>query len=67
MTSANGNGRERWSITKEKILMFFGLTLIAFEAVNAELRGGTFHLEFLVCGTALCGVAIAGWGDRKEK
>lgn len=51
---------------REKILTFCGLTLIAFEAVNAEVRGASFHYEFLVCGLALCGIAIAGWGDKRS-
>jgi hypothetical protein len=45
--------------------MFFGLGMIGFETVNAELLSGTFHLEFLLAGLALCGVSIAQWGDRK--
>lgn len=44
--------------------MTFGLILIGFEAVNAEIRGGSFHLEFLLAGLALCGISIAQWGDR---
>lgn len=58
--------RGRWSLLREKILTFCGLTLIAFEAVNAEVRGASFHYEFLVCGLALCGIAIAGWGDKRS-
>jgi len=62
--TGNGNGNG-WKVTKEKVLMFSGLTLIGFEAFNAELLMGTFHLEFLLAGLALCGVSIAQWGDRK--
>jgi hypothetical protein len=62
----NGNNRQQqWHLTREKILMFFGLALIAFEAINSEIRGGAFHYEFLVCGLALCGISIAGWGNKK--
>jgi hypothetical protein len=63
----NGKDKDPWALTREKILLFSGLTLIAFEAINSEIRGGVFHYEFLLCGLALCGVAIAGWGDKKEK
>lgn len=45
--------------------MAFGLALIGAEFINAEVRGATFHLEFLIGGLALCGISIAQWGDRK--
>lgn len=54
-----------WQLTKEKILMFSGLMLIAFETINAEVLGRTFHTEFVLAGLALCGVSIAQWGDKK--
>lgn len=63
-----GNGRkewQRWDLTREKILLFCGLVLIGAEFINAEVRGGTFHFEFLLGGLALCGIAIAQWGDRR--
>jgi hypothetical protein len=63
MAENNGNGS--WKVTREKILMFFGLAMIAFETIHAELFTGAFHLEFLLAGLALCGVSIAQWGDRK--
>lgn len=63
MTITNGNG---WKSAKEKILMFFGLIIISVELVHTEFFGGTFHLEFLLAGLALCGVSIAQWGDRGE-
>lgn len=44
--------------------MFFGLALISAEFINAEVRGATFHIEFLIGGLALCGISIAQWGDR---
>lgn len=61
----NGSRQDQWRLTREKILMFCGLLLIAAEFTNAEIRGGTFHLEFLLGGLALCGISIAQWGDRK--
>lgn len=66
-TEPNGNGgeRQKWRLTREKILMAFGLALIGAEFINAEVRGATFHLEFLIGGLALCGISIAQWGDRK--
>lgn len=63
--NGNGNGRERWRLTREKILMTCGLLLIGAEFVNAEVRGATFHLEFLIGGLALCGISIAQWGDKR--
>lgn len=54
-----------WRITKEKILMFSGLTLIGFEAITADVLGGTFHIEIVLAGLALCGVSITQWGDKK--
>jgi hypothetical protein len=60
------NGRRaQWQLTREKILMFFGLMLIGAEFTNAELLGGTFHVEFLLGGLALCGISIAQWGDKR--
>lgn len=61
-----GNGKkQQWRLTREKILMGFGLALIAAEFINAELRSGTFHLEFLLGGLALCGISLAQGLDRK--
>jgi hypothetical protein len=61
----NGNNQNGWRATKEKILMSAGLSIIGVELIHAELFSGTFHLEFLLAGLALCGVSIAQWGDRK--
>lgn len=57
--------RQQWRLRREQILMFFGLCLIAAEFINAEVRGATFHYEFLLGGLALCGISLAQWGDRK--
>lgn len=61
----NGQKERQWRLTREKILMFSGLCLVAAEFINAEVRGGTFHLEFLIGGLALCGISLAQMGDRK--
>lgn len=60
------NGEKQWKLTREKVLMTAGLLLIGASFVNSEIRGGTFHLEFLLAGLALCGISIAQWGDKKE-
>lgn len=61
-----GKDQDRhWRLTKERILMWAGLFLIAAEFINAELRNGTFHVEFLIGGLALCGISIASWGDKR--
>jgi hypothetical protein len=57
-------GDNKWGL-REKILMCFGLGLIALEEVNAEILSGTFHYEFLIAGLALCGISIAQWGDKR--
>jgi hypothetical protein len=59
------NGYKAWRLTREKILMFTGLSLVTAEFVNSELIGGTFHYEFLIGGLALCGISIAQWGDKR--
>lgn len=59
------NGQKRWRLARDKILLFAGLLLIAAEFVNSEVRGASFHYEFLVGGLALCGIGIAQIGDRK--
>ena len=60
-----GNPNGDWKLTREKILMFAGLSLIGatFAAwiILRELR-----LEFLFTGLTLCGIGIAQWGDRKD-
>lgn len=61
----NGSGDKGWRLNRERILMFFGLALISAEFINAELRGATFHLEFLLGGLALCGISITQWGDKR--
>lgn len=58
------SGRSQWLQTREKILLAAGLMLIAAEFINAELRSGTFHLEFLIGGLALCGISLAQGLDR---
>lgn len=60
----NGNGG-RWKIRREQLLLAAGLLLIMSEFINAEIRGGTFHVEFLLVGGALCGISITQWADRK--
>lgn len=67
MTKSNGDNREqqRWRLTREKILMRAGLLLVAAEFINAEIFSGTFHLEFLFGGLALCGISVAQGLDRK--
>lgn len=67
MAHTNETGRTKWQLTKEKILMWSGLVLIAAEFVNSEVLGRSFHGEFLLAGAALCGVSIASWGDKKAK
>lgn len=67
VTMKNNHRREAWHLTREKILMCFGLGLIAFEAFNAEIRGAAFHYEFLLAGLALCGISIAQWGDKGSR
>lgn len=58
------NGDKRWRLTKEKILLFFGLSLVTATWVATELFGKPLHLEYLIAGLAFCGVAIAQWGVK---
>lgn len=67
MPKIDKNGASAWRLTREKILMALGVLVISGEFVNAELRGGTFHMEFLFTGLALCGISIAQWGDKGGK
>lgn len=57
-------GKNPWSITREKILFFAGLALIAYEAVSVTSFDRPFHLEFVLGGLALAGVGITQWGDK---
>jgi len=50
--------------TKDKVLMFAGLSLIAFEAGASVMAATTFRFELVLAGLALCGVSIAQWGDK---
>lgn len=61
----NGDGHRQWLLRREKILLWVGVGLIAAEFINAEIRGGTFHLEFLIGGLALCGISLAQGLDRR--
>jgi hypothetical protein len=63
--SQAGNGSGAWRVTKEKILFFAGLAIIAYEITVPELLGEPFHFEVLIAGLALCGVSITQWGDKK--
>lgn len=60
-----GNGDKRWKLTKEKILFFTGLGIIIASFVNSEIVGGVFHYEYLIVGTALCGISVTLLGDKK--
>lgn len=51
--------------TREKILMFSGLTVIGLLVIAVEFLGRPFHFEFILAGLALCGVAITQAGDKK--
>ena len=59
------HSRERWLLTREKILMVAGLLLIAYESIVPDLSGEPFHFEILLAGLALCGVSIAQWSDKQ--
>ncbi len=63
----NGNGDKKWRATREKILFYAGLIIIAASFINSEIVGGVFHYEFLLAGAALSGISIAQWGDRGGK
>jgi hypothetical protein len=62
----NGDGHERWKLTREKILMGFGICLLSFEAVISAI-GAPFRFEIVLAGLACMGISIAQWGDKKEK
>lgn len=62
----NGNHERReqpWTL-RDKILMMFGLGLIAASFVVTEIFRGPFHFEFLIAGLALCGITVVQWGSR---
>ena len=58
------NSGDKWSLTKEKILLFFGLSLVTATWIATEVFSKPLHLEYLIAGLACCGVAIAQWGDK---
>lgn len=65
--NGNGNGhRQSWTLTREKILMWSGLSLIGATFI-AWILVRELRLEFLFTGLTLCGIGIAQWGDRKER
>ena len=55
-----------WRLTKEKILLTAGLTLIAAEFAASEFFNRPYHIEFLLAGLALCGVTITQWAAKSE-
>lgn len=61
----NGNGDRKWKYKKERILFFTGLGIILASFVNSEILGGVFHYEYLIVGTALCGISVTLLGDKK--
>jgi cytochrome c biogenesis protein CcdA len=64
---SNLEGREqKWSLTKERILMMAGLAVIFYTIGVVPFLHQQFHPEYLLAGVALCGVSIAQWGDRKK-
>lgn len=56
--------RERWALTKEKVLMYSGLGLIASQVILRAVGSG-WSYQFVLAGLALCGVAITQWGEKK--
>ena len=62
------NGRDyEWRLTKEKILLFFGMVLVVLTFIDSQFFGHPFHFEYLLAGLACCGIAIAQWGDKRER
>lgn len=53
-------------LTREAVITVLGVVIVLFELVNAELLGRSFHYEFLVLAGGCLGLAIAGWGDRRN-
>lgn len=53
-------------LTRESVITALGVVIVLFELVNAELLGRSFHYEFLVLAGGCLGLAIAGWGDRRN-
>lgn len=53
-------------LSKENLETALGTLIVVFELVNAEVLGRTFHYEFLILAAGLFGLAIAGWGDKRE-
>ena len=51
---------------REAVLLVAGLLLIGASFVVTEIRGGPFHVEFLLGGLALCGISITQFGDRRR-
>lgn len=63
--NTQGSNGEKWRLTKEKILLSFGLSLITVEWIAVVLFGKPFQFEWLLGGLACCGIAIAQWGGGK--
>lgn len=67
LNNGNGNGDRQWKLTKEKILLFFGMAIITAEWIATVVFGRPFEAYWLLLGAGLCGVAIAQWGDKSGK
>lgn len=57
---------KRSPLGREAIITALGVLIAMFELVNAELFGRTFHYEFLILAAGCLGLAIAGWGDKRQ-
>jgi hypothetical protein len=65
--STNGTREYQWRLTKEKILLFFGLCAFVGTFIDSQFFGHPFHFEYLLGALACCGIAIAQWGDKAGK
>lgn len=61
----NGGGSGSWQLTKDKVLLSSGLSMIGATWIATVVFSRPFHYEFLLAGLALCGIGIAQLGDKK--
>lgn len=64
---SNEEERDRWALTKDKLLVYVGLVFAAATFVWSEVLAHDLHYEWLVFSAALCGLGIMHGLDRKDR
>jgi hypothetical protein len=65
MTRKHNEERKQRGVSREAILTVVGVIVILFTVMVMPAIGYDFHVEYLLVGTALCGIGITSGLDKR--